>query len=55
MARKNTPEDPGLTQLQGRTPGDHIVVFDGPERWTGSYRTVTITDATSLTLFGRVV
>jgi tRNA-2-methylthio-N6-dimethylallyladenosine synthase len=54
LARKNAPEDPSLTQLQGRTGGDHIVVFDGPEAWTGSYRAVTVTDATSLTLFGRV-
>jgi tRNA-2-methylthio-N6-dimethylallyladenosine synthase len=54
MADKNAPDDPSLTQLQGRTVQDHIVVFDGPESWTGSYRSVRITDATSLTLFAQV-
>jgi tRNA-2-methylthio-N6-dimethylallyladenosine synthase len=55
MAEKNRPDDPALTQLQGRTSGDHIVVFDAPASWTGSYRRVEITDATSLTLFARPI
>jgi len=42
---------PGCTQLVGRTRGDHIVVFDGPEPLIGRYVTVAVTDATSLTLF----
>ena len=43
----------GWTQLVGRTRSDHIVVFDAPEALAGQYVDVTITDATSLTLFGR--
>jgi len=44
---------PGCTQLVGRTRGDHIVVFDGPESLIGRYVTVAVTDATSLTLFAQ--
>jgi len=35
----------------GRTRGDHIVVFDGSPSLAGQYVDVTVTDATSLTLF----
>ncbi len=41
-------------QLVGRTRGDHIVVFDGPETLAGQYVRVRISDATSLTLFGEL-
>ncbi len=50
QARQATPE---RMQLAGRTRGDHIVVFDGPESWIGRYVDVSIEDANSLTLFGR--
>ena len=43
---------PERTQLQGRTRGDHIVVFDGPERLIGHYVNVPIVSATALTLLG---
>jgi len=43
--------DPGCVQLVGRTRGDHIVVFDGPEKLAGRYVSVKVTDANSLTLF----
>ncbi len=43
---------PENMQLMGRTRGDHIVVFNGPQTLTGQYINVKITDATSLTLFG---
>jgi len=46
---------PGQTQLLGRTRGDHIVVFNGPESLAGEYANVRITGATSLTLFGELL
>ncbi len=42
-------------QLVGRTRWDHIVVFDGPKTLANTYRDVQITDANSLTLFGKVI
>jgi len=45
---------PGCTQLTGRTPGDHIAVFDGRASLAGEYVQVRVTDATSLTLFGHI-
>lgn len=45
----------GPVQLTGRTMTDHIVVFDGNERLTGQTVAVEIEEATSFTLFGRVV
>ncbi|HYV36594.1 MAG TPA: tRNA (N6-isopentenyl adenosine(37)-C2)-methylthiotransferase MiaB [Gemmataceae bacterium] len=44
----------GPMQLTGRTPTDHIVVFDGNERLTGRTVEVIVDDATSFTLFGAV-
>jgi tRNA-2-methylthio-N6-dimethylallyladenosine synthase len=40
------------TQLVGRTRGDHIVHFFGPQRLAGQYVHVRITEATSLSLRG---
>ncbi|MCK4601339.1 MAG: TRAM domain-containing protein, partial [Phycisphaerae bacterium] len=51
QASKPRPEE---LQLMGRTRGDHIVVFDGPETLAGQYTDVEITGATALTLFGRL-
>lgn len=45
----------GPVQLTGRTPSDHIVVFDGNPRLAGATLDIDIDDATSFTLFGRVV
>ncbi len=45
----------GLGQLAGRTWCDRIVVFDGHERLIGRFVPVTIEDASSVTLFGRVL
>jgi tRNA-2-methylthio-N6-dimethylallyladenosine synthase len=45
----------GPVQLTGRTPTDHIVVFEGNERLTGATVQVTIEEATAFTLFGRVL
>jgi tRNA-2-methylthio-N6-dimethylallyladenosine synthase len=45
----------GPIQMTGRTPTDHIVVFDGNERLAGRTLQVDIEDATSFTLFGRPV
>jgi len=43
---------PPCVQLVGRTRGDHIVVFDGPDSLIGRYLPVSITGATALTLLG---
>lgn len=45
----------GPVQLTGRTRSDHIVVFDGNPRLAGATLDIDIEDATSFTLFGRVV
>lgn len=45
----------GPVQMTGRTPSDHIVVFEGNERLTGVTVAVTIEEATAFTLFGTVV
>lgn len=42
-------------QLVGRTTGDLITVFDGPETLIGALVSVRIERATALTLFGQVV
>lgn len=44
----------GPVQLTGRTPTDHIVVFEGNERLTGQMVAVTIREASAFTLFGTV-
>jgi tRNA-2-methylthio-N6-dimethylallyladenosine synthase len=44
-----------VSQLTGRTPTDHIVVFEGNERLIGHTVSVAIEEATSFTLFGTVV
>jgi len=40
-------------QLAGRTPGDHIVVFDGSLDLAGEIIPVTVTKASALTLFAK--
>ena len=52
-AKQPTPAPAGQTQLVGRTRGDHIVVFDGPESLVGEYVSVEIADATALALIGK--
>ncbi|MSQ93880.1 MAG: tRNA (N6-isopentenyl adenosine(37)-C2)-methylthiotransferase MiaB [Gemmataceae bacterium] len=42
-------------QLTGRTMSDHIVVFDGNPRLVGQSMQIDIDEATSFTLFGKVV
>jgi tRNA-2-methylthio-N6-dimethylallyladenosine synthase len=42
-------------QLTGRTPTDHIVVFDGNPRLAGELVQVAIHEATPFTLFGEVL
>ena len=48
-------ETSGPRQLTGRTPHDHIVVFAGNERLTGSLVNVRITEVSAFTLFGEVL
>ena len=45
----------GVTQLTGRSMNDHIVVFDGAERLIGGTVKLHIDDASSFTLFARVL
>ncbi len=53
---RQPPEHPaGPLQLTGRTPTDHIVVFEGNARLTGQTVQVVIEEATAFTLFGTVV
>jgi len=47
------PAEPAL-QLVGRTPTDHIVVFNGSADLIGALVSVQIESASALTLFGRV-
>jgi len=42
-------------QLVGRTSGDWIVVFNGPESLAGEFVQVKITSSSPLTLFGRLI
>jgi tRNA-2-methylthio-N6-dimethylallyladenosine synthase len=42
-------------QLVGRTAGDWIVVFNGPETLTGKFTKVRIESVSPLTLFGRLI
>lgn len=48
------PTGGSVCQLQGRTRGDHIVVFDGPTSLIDTYADIAIQDASDLTLFGRL-
>jgi len=41
-------------QLIGRTSGDWIVVFNGPESLAGKFARVKITRVSPLTLFGQL-
>ena len=41
-------------QLSGRTPGDLIVMLDGPPQWVGRIVPVTIASAAPLALFGQL-
>jgi tRNA-2-methylthio-N6-dimethylallyladenosine synthase len=50
----NAPETGDAPQLIGRTSGDWIVVFNGPESLAGKFAEVTITGVSPLTLFGRL-
>jgi len=54
-AARREPVPAGVGQLTGRTTCDRIVVFDGPSRLTGSFVDVAVTEASAVTLFGRVV
>ncbi len=47
--------DSSLPQLIGRTGGDHIVVFNGDDSLAGKIVEVQILDASSLTLFGKII
>jgi tRNA-2-methylthio-N6-dimethylallyladenosine synthase len=54
---KKTPPslpEPAPTQLVGRTRGDQIVVFDGPESHKGAILDVRITHANQMTLFAEM-
>jgi tRNA-2-methylthio-N6-dimethylallyladenosine synthase len=44
-----------IPQLIGRTAGDYIVVFDGPEKLAGQFVDVNIIKTSALTLFGQII
>jgi tRNA-2-methylthio-N6-dimethylallyladenosine synthase len=48
-------ETTGPIQLTGRTPTDHIVVFEGNRRLVGKTVQVLVDNATAFTLFGTVI
>jgi tRNA-2-methylthio-N6-dimethylallyladenosine synthase len=50
----NAPEAGDDPQLVGRTSGDWIVVFNGPESLAGQFAKVKITRTSPLTLFGHL-
>jgi tRNA-2-methylthio-N6-dimethylallyladenosine synthase len=50
----NAPETGDAPQLIGRTSGDWIVVFNGPESLAGKFAEVIIEGVSPLTLFGRL-
>lgn len=54
-SRRSIEDKPGDLQLIGRTAGDWIVVFDGPETLAGKFANVGITRTSPLTLFGNLV
>ncbi len=45
---------PGWLQLRGRTPGNRIVVFDGPADLAGAEVNVEVVDSSPLTLFAHL-
>ena len=54
-ALKHDPGPGPLAQLTGRTPTDHIVVFEGNERLIGQAVHLVVEAATAFTLFGSVI
>jgi len=54
VALKQKDPPGGPVQLTGRSPTDHIVVFDGNSRLIGQTVQVAVEEATSFTLFGTV-
>jgi tRNA-2-methylthio-N6-dimethylallyladenosine synthase len=53
-AHRNKADDADHPQLVGRTAGDYIVVFNGPEQLTGQFVNVNIVKTSALTLFGQL-
>jgi len=51
----NSPKNGSRPQLVGRTPGDYIVVFNGPISMAGRFVKVEITKTMPLTLFGTLL
>ena len=54
-AHLNQAQNEGNPQLIGRTAGDYIVVFNGPESLKGNFACVEIEKTAPLTLFARLV
>ncbi len=50
----NQAENENNPQLIGRTAGDYIVVFNGPESLTGKFAKVKVTKTAALTLFAEL-
>jgi tRNA-2-methylthio-N6-dimethylallyladenosine synthase len=54
-AHLDSAHEKEYSQLIGRSAGDYIVVFDGPENLAGQIVDVNITRASALTLFGKMI
>jgi tRNA-2-methylthio-N6-dimethylallyladenosine synthase len=54
-AYKNEAQGLDMPQLTGRTEGDWIVVFNGPELLAGEFAEVKIIKTSPLTLFGELI
>jgi tRNA A37 methylthiotransferase MiaB len=52
---KKSHQVDNLPQLIGRTSGDWIAIFNGPETLAGQFANVKITRTSPLTLFGELV
>lgn len=50
----NVSDDRDHVQMLGRTSGDHITVFQGPENLAGRYISARVTGATAFTLFAEL-
>ncbi len=49
--KQAAPASGDAIQLMGRTPGDHIVLFDAPASLVDTYQALTVTEANDLALF----
>ena len=54
-SHRNSGARGAMPQLVGRTAGDWIVVFNGPQSLAGEFAIIKIIGSSPLTLFGELV